>query len=180
MSATATLPQPPRPATATMLTPHLVCRDAAGAIEFYKRAFGAEAMRVIRTPDGGVMHAALTIGPAMFFLAEECPEFGSRGPQALGGTPVTLHLHVEDCDAVFDRATKAGCKVRMPLQDMFWGDRYGVLSDPYGHTWSVATNLRQVSDQEMQQGAAACADHMKQELERRKTSGGSATACHQA
>ena len=179
MSATATLPPTPKTVTATMLTPHLVCRDAAAAIEFYKRAFGADEMRVVRTPDGGVMHAALTIGQAMFFLAGECPEFGSRSPQALGGTPVTLHLHVADCDAVFDRAVRAGCTARMPLQDMFWGDRYGVLSDPFGHTGSVATTLRHVSDEEMQKGAAACADHMKQELDRRRN-GGAPSACNHA
>ena len=159
----ATMPQSAK--TATLLTPHLVCRDVAGAIEFYKRAFNANEMRVVRTPDGGIMHAALTIGGAMFFLADECPEFGSRSPQALGGTPVTLHLHVNDCDAVFARAVEAGCTVRMPLADMFWGDRYGVLQDPYGHAWSVATTVREVTDDEMQRGAAACAEAMKGEAE---------------
>ncbi|MDB5294250.1 MAG: glyoxalase [Phycisphaerales bacterium] len=169
MTATATTtPQTTKPAAATLLTPHLVCRDVAGAIEFYKRAFGAEEMRVVRTPDGGVMHAALTVGGAMLFLADECPEFGSRSPQGLGGTPVTLHLHVPDCDAVFDRAVRAGCTVKMPLENMFWGDRYGVLQDPYGHAWSIATNVRHVSQEEMEKGAAACGEQMKQELERRK------------
>src|SRR3954454_22746065 len=120
MPATATSAETSKTATVTMLTPHLVCRDAAGAIEFYKRAFGAEEMRVIRTPEGGIMHAALTVGAAMFFLCDECPEFGKRGPQSLGGTPVTLHLHAKDCDAVFARAVAAGCTARMPPQDMFW------------------------------------------------------------
>jgi PhnB protein len=169
MTATATLTQPTTPTKAvTLLTPHIVCRDVAGAIEFYKRAFGADEMRVVRTPGGGIMHAALTIGGAMLFLADECPAFGSRSPQDLGGTPVTLHLHVPDCDAVFDRAVAAGCTVRMPLADMFWGDRYGVLQDPYGHAWSIATNVRHVSQAEMERGAAACGEQMKQELERRK------------
>ena len=163
MTATATLPKAPKAnASSVMLTPHLVCRDAAGAIEFYKRAFGADVMRVVRTPDGGVMHAALTIRGAMFFLCDECPRFGSRSPQGLGGTPVTLHLHVNDCDAVFGEAVAAGCTVRMPLQDMFWGDRYGVLSDPYGHTWSVATTVREVTNEEVQRGAAECAAAMQQ------------------
>jgi uncharacterized glyoxalase superfamily protein PhnB len=101
----------------------------------------------------------------MFFLAEECPQFGSKSPVALGGTPVTLHLHVPDCDAVFARATAAGCTGRMPPQDMFWGDRYGVFSDPYGHTWSVATTVRHLTDEEVRQGAAACAAHAKNNSE---------------
>lgn len=164
MPATATLSEQSKAPTAatTMLTPHLVCRDTAGAIEFYKRAFGAKEIRVVRTPDGGILHAALTVDGAMLFLCDECPQFGCNSPLALGGTPVTLHLHVKDCDAVFDRAVAAGCTVRMPLQDMFWGDRYGVLADPYGHAWSIATTVRHVSDAEMQQGAAACAAAMKQ------------------
>ena len=168
MPATATA-TPPRTskttAKATTLTPHLVCRDAAGAIEFYKKAFGADVMRVVRVPGGGVMHAALLVREAMFFLCDECPRFGSRSPLDLGGTPVTLHLHVSDCDAVFGQAVAAGCTVRMPLQDMFWGDRYGVLSDPYGHTWSVATTVREVTTEEMQEGAAACAAAMNNKAE---------------
>jgi uncharacterized glyoxalase superfamily protein PhnB len=160
MPATATQPKTsataPAAAATTLLTPHLVCRDPAGAIEFYKRAFGAEEMRVVRTPDGSVMHAALTVGGAMFFLAPECAEFGSRSPQVLGGTPVTLNLHVKDCDAFFERAVAAGCAVRMPLADMFWGDRYGVLADPYGHAWSIATTVRHVSQEELERGAAEC------------------------
>jgi PhnB protein len=174
MPATATTPKAPKaPATAAdiLLTPSLVCRDAAGAIEFYKRAFGAEEMRVIRTPDGRVMHAALTVGGAMVFLGEECVEFGSRSPQALGGSPVSLCLHVTDCDAVFARAVAAGCTVRMPPADMFWGDRFGVLSDPYGHVWSVATNVRKLTDEEIQKGAAAAAAQMQPELERRRAAG---------
>ncbi len=162
MPATAAMPRMTKPtATSAMLTPHLVCRDATGAIEFYRRAFGAEVMRVVKTPDGGVLHAALLIRGAMFFLCDEFPPFGSRGPEALGGTPVTLHLHVHDVDAVFERAVEAGCSVRMPPQDMFWGDRYGVLTDPYGHAWSVATTVREVTDEELQQGAAACGEAMK-------------------
>jgi uncharacterized glyoxalase superfamily protein PhnB len=172
-TATATTPTATKasaPAT-TLLTPSLVCRDAAGAIEFYKRAFGAQEMRVIRTPDGRVMHAALAVGGAMIFLGEECVEFGSRSPLTLGGSPVTLSLHVGDCDAVFARAVAAGCTVRMPLAEMFWGDRFGVLSDPYGHLWSVATNVRKLTDDEIQKGAAAAAKEMQPELERRRAAG---------
>jgi uncharacterized glyoxalase superfamily protein PhnB len=155
MTATASMADRLKSPAATTLTPHLVCRDAASAIEFYRRAFGAEEMRVIRAPDGKILHAALLIGGAMFFLNEEFPAFGSKGPQTLGGTPVMLHLHVEDCDAVFDRAARAGCAVRMPLADMFWGDRYGVLVDPFGHTWSVATTVRELTTEQMQSNAAA-------------------------
>jgi uncharacterized glyoxalase superfamily protein PhnB len=174
MIATATTPShaPKAPAAATtLLTPHLVCRDANGAIEFYKRAFGAQEMRVIRAPGGGILHAALLIDGAMFFLTEEHLEFGSKSPQSLGASPVTLHLHVKDCDAVFARAVAAGCKVRMPMADMFWGDRYGVLSDPYGHAWSIATTVRHLTVAEIEKGAAACANQMQQELERRRAAG---------
>lgn len=162
MPDVATMPQTFKPtATSALLTPQLVCRDASGAIEFYKRAFGAEVIRVVKTPEGSVLHAALLIRGAMFFLCDEHPEFRSLGPISLGGTPVTLSLHVHDCDAVFNRAIDAGCTVRMPPQDMFWGDRFGVFSDPYGHSWSVATNVRQVTDEELERGAAACAEGMK-------------------
>jgi len=137
--------------TTTTLTPYLCCRNAAEAIEFYRKAFGAEPMMTLRLPDGRIMHAALELNGAHFMLAEEFPEYGGSSPQALGGTPVALHLNVPDCDAVFQRAVDAGCQVRMPLQDMFWGDRYGLVVDPYGHQWSIATHQRQVSVEEMQQ-----------------------------
>jgi uncharacterized glyoxalase superfamily protein PhnB len=162
MTATATMPERPKAPSITTLTPHLVCRDAAAAIKFYRSAFGAEEVRVIRAPDGKILHAALLVGGATFFLAEEFPAFGSRSPQALGGTPVTLHLHVDDCDAVFERAVAAGCTVRMPLADMFWGDRYGVLTDPHGHSWSIATTVRQLTTEEMQRNAAAACAGMEQ------------------
>src|SRR5688500_9868278 len=109
---------------ATTLTPHLVCRGAAGAVDFYRKAFGAEALGVHALPDGRVMHAALSINGATFFLCDEFPEAESLGPLSIGGSPVQLHLHVPDCDAVFKRAIEAGCKVGMPLEDQFWGDRY--------------------------------------------------------
>jgi len=140
-----------RPTTTTTLIPHLCCRNAAEAVEFYVRAFEAEPLQVMRLSDGRVMHAALKVNGATVFLAEEFPEHGGLSPQALGGTPVTLHLQVSDCDRVFQRAVDAGCEVRMPLQDMFWGDRYGIVIDPYGHQWSVATTIRELSMEEMQQ-----------------------------
>jgi len=137
--------------TATTLTPYLSCRNASDAVEFYQKAFGAEPVMVNRLPDGRVMHATLNINGAQLYLTEEWPEHGSLSPLGLGGSPVVLHLQVPDCDAVFQRAVDAGCEVRMPLAEMFWGDRYGVLGDPFGHKWAVATTVRQVSPEELQQ-----------------------------
>jgi PhnB protein len=139
----------------TTVTPHLSCRGGLEAVEFYKKAFGAEPLHVMPLPDGRLMHAALSINGATVFLTDEWPEHGSLSPLGLGGSPVTLHLQVPDCDAVFQRAVEAGCEVRMPLDNMFWGDRYGIVGDPYGHKWSIATTLRQMNPEEMQQAAAA-------------------------
>jgi len=139
--------------TATLI-PHIACRNAAEAVEFYKRAFDAEAPCVISMPDGRVMHAGVSIRGATFYLVDEFPEHGGKSPQALGGTPVTLHLQVPDCDAVYQKAVDAGCTVVMPLADMFWGDRWGLLVDPFGHQWSVATTVREVSPEEIQAAMA--------------------------
>lgn len=133
------------------VTPHLVCEGAAEAIEFYRRAFGAEELARMPGPDGKLMHAAICIGDSPLMLVDDFPEWGSRGPKALGGSPVTIHLYVEDVDAFVERAVAAGAKSTMPVQDMFWGDRYGQLEDPFGHRWSVATHLREVSPEQMQQ-----------------------------
>jgi PhnB protein len=137
------------------LIPHLTCRGAEEAAEFYCRAFGAEQLSLMKTPDGKVMHAALDLQGATIFLVDEFPDFGALGPQSIGGSPVTLHLHVPDCDAVFQRAVEAGCQVHMPLAEQFWGDRYGSVVDPYGHHWSIATTVRQLSPEELQQAAAS-------------------------
>lgn len=128
-----------------MLIPHLIVRGAGEAIDFYKKAFGAQEVGRLR-PDGkAVLHADLKIGDSHVFLVDECPEMGCRGPATIGGTPVTVHMYVEDVDAAFDRAIKAGARVRMPVADMFWGDRYGVLTDPFGHEWSLATRKEELS-----------------------------------
>src|SRR4051812_21775589 len=111
--------------------PHLICAGAADAIEFYKKAFGAEEMSRLPMPDGKVGHAMLRIGDSFIMLADEYPEWQSLSPKTLKGTPVTIHLYVTDADAQFERAVAAGAQVRMPLADMFWGDRYGVLEDPF-------------------------------------------------
>jgi uncharacterized glyoxalase superfamily protein PhnB len=131
------------------ITPHLVVDGAADAIEFYKKAFGAQEVMRMPGPDGKLGHAMLRIGDSMLMLADEYPQWESFGPLALKGSPVTLHLSVPDVDAAFARALEAGATVRMPLADMFWGDRYGIVQDPFGHRWSLATHVRDVSPEEM-------------------------------
>jgi uncharacterized glyoxalase superfamily protein PhnB len=145
------------PAGHHTITPHLVIKGAAEAIEFYKRAFGAEEISRLPFcgPDGQakVGHAALQIGDSRVFLADECPEHGSMGPG--GGSPVTMHVYVTDADAAFNRAVKAGATVKMPLADMFWGDRYGQVVDPFGHHWSIAAHMEDVTPAQMQERMAA-------------------------
>jgi len=131
------------------VTPHMTVRDAARAIEFYKQAFGAEEKGAMKGPDGKIMHAELRIGDSVIMLADEFPEFGSLSPLSTGGTGIALHIYIEDVDSAFDRAVKAGAKVDMPVADMFWGDRYGKLSDPFGHKWSIATHICDMSSEEI-------------------------------
>jgi PhnB protein len=126
------------------VTPHLVCEGAAKAIEFYKKAFGAQEVSRLPGPDGKLMHAQITINGAPLMLVDDFPDWGSLGPRALKGSPVTIHLYVEDVDAVVAQAVKAGATVTMEVADQFWGDRYGQLVDPFGHRWSVATHVRDV------------------------------------
>lgn len=146
----------PVPADARSVTAHLVVSNGAAAIDFYKKAFGAEEVFRMPAPDGKrLLHAEIRIGDSPVMLAEEFPEFGSRGPLALGGTPVTLHLYVEDVDAAFERAVGAGATATMAPADMFWGDRYGKVTDPFGHSWSLATHVRDVTPEEMAAGAKA-------------------------
>jgi uncharacterized glyoxalase superfamily protein PhnB len=131
------------------ITPHLVCNGAAEAIEFYKKAFGAVELGRMPMPDGKLGHAMIRIGDSNIMLADEFEGCGSAGPATLKGTPVTLHLYVPDVDAQFERALTAGATVKMPLADMFWGDRYGIVEDPFGHRWSIATHKREVAPEEM-------------------------------
>jgi PhnB protein len=135
---------------ASSLAPHITCRGAAKAIDFYKKAFGAVEMMRFPMPDGRLMHAALQINGAMVMLVDEMPEHGVLSPLALKGTPVTLHLNVPDVDKWFARAVKAGATVRMPVADMFWGDRYGIVTDPFGHSWSIATHQKDMTAAEIQ------------------------------
>jgi uncharacterized glyoxalase superfamily protein PhnB len=131
------------------VTPHLICKGAADAIEFYKKAFGATEVIRMPTPDGRIMHACIRIGDSELFLVDEMPEWGALGPKSLKGSPVTIHLQVEDVDAFAKRAVAAGAKITMAVADQFWGDRYGKLEDPFGHSWSVATHVRDVTPEEM-------------------------------
>jgi uncharacterized glyoxalase superfamily protein PhnB len=129
------------------------------ALEFYKRAFGAEEISSLVGPDGSLMHAALRIGDSVLMLTDECPPMGAFSPQHFGGTGVTVHLSVADADASFARAIAAGATPLMPVSEMFWGARYGVFTDPYGHAWSVATQVKDLSPEEIQANAAkACAE----------------------
>lgn len=151
----------PIPEGAHSLSPHLVCAGAGAAIDFYVAAFGAvEAFRLAGA-DGKLMHGAVRIGDSMLMLVDENPEWGLLGPKALKGSPVTIHLYVEDVDAVVAKAVAAGATVTMPVDDAFWGDRYGKLVDPFGHHWSVATHRRDMSDEEIRAAAAAAMAAMK-------------------
>jgi PhnB protein len=131
------------------VTPHLVCAGAAEAIEFYKKAFGAEELFRLPGPSEKLMHAAIRIGDSKVMLVDESPDWGALGPVALKGTPVTIHLQVEDADAWFERAVKAGAKSVMGVAEMFWGDRYGVVKDPFGHQWSIATHVKDLTPEEI-------------------------------
>ena len=135
------------------VTPHLICAGAADAIEFYKKAFNAVEIGRLAGPQGKLLHGAIRIGDSTVMLVDEFPDWGALGPKSLKGSPVTTHLYVEDVDVFVARATAAGARITMPLQDMFWGDRYCKLEDPFGHQWSVATHVRDVSPDEMRQAA---------------------------
>lgn len=135
--------------------PHLVCSPAAEAIEFYKKAFGAEEAMMMHSPDGRIMHASLRMGRGLVFVVDDFPEYcggKSENPKALGGTPVTIHRFVPDVDAAIQRAADAGATVVMPAADMFWGDRYGVVQDPFGHKWSLATHKQDLTPEQMRKG----------------------------
>jgi uncharacterized glyoxalase superfamily protein PhnB len=150
-------PVKPIPEGMQAVTPHLVCAGAASAIEFYKKAFGAVEEARLPAPDGRLMHAMIRIGGSAVMLVDEMPERGSLGPKALKGTPVALHLYVADADAVAKRAVDAGARVLLPVQEMFWGDRYGQLEDPWGHRWSVATHVRDATPEEIRQAMQSMA-----------------------
>lgn len=136
------------------ITPHLVVRGVASAIEFYQQAFGASELYRSLAPDGvSIMHSEMLLGDSRFFVNDEFAEWGVLSPESFGGSPVTLHLYVEDVDHVFSQAVSAGAVALLPVNDAFWGDRYGILKDPFGHRWSVASRLEDLSPAELQKRA---------------------------
>ena len=141
------------------ITPYLIVKDGPRAIEFYKKAFGAQELFRMAGPDGKIAHAELQIGNSRFMLGTESPQMGSQSPETLKGTPVGLFLYLEDVDAAFKRAVDAGARATQPPQDMFWGDRYGKVADPFGHEWQLATHKEDVAPAEMDKRAKA---HMTQ------------------
>lgn len=150
----------PIPAGYPRVTPYLCCRGAADAIEFYKAVFGAtERMRMPGDSPDAIGHAELEIGTGLVMLADEFPDHGFVAPPSLGGTPVTVHIYVEDADAVFARALDHGATVTRPMEDQFYGDRLGQFEDPWGHRWSVASHIEDVSEEEMGRRMAELGPH---------------------
>lgn len=146
------------------ITPHLVIKGADKAVEFYQKAFGAELKGgIFKGPDGKVMHAELRIGDSTFMLADEFPGMGdASSPQTLGGTTTTLNIYTDNVDQLFDRAVKAGARVTMPLANQFWGDRYGHVKDPFGHSWALGQHIEDIAPAEMERrGREAMAQTVK-------------------
>jgi PhnB protein len=139
----------------------LTLHDAARALDFYKRAFGAKELMRMEAPGGKIGHAEIQIGDSRLMLGDEMPGMGNRSPQSLGGTTCGVMLYVENCDTVFNQAIAAGAEVEAPLADMFWGDRYGRLKDPFGHSWAIATHKEDVAPAEMSK-------RMQQEMAKRQ------------
>ncbi len=145
------MPVKPIPEGYHAVTPHLIVRGAADAIDFYQKAFGAVELLRMPSPDGKIGHAEIKIGDSPIMLADEHPEMGYQGPHSIGGSPVSLMIYVEDVDTVFNQAVAAGATVKEALQDKFYGDRIGTLVDPFGHRWHVSTHKEDVSMEEMQE-----------------------------
>src|SRR5688572_29098343 len=143
------------PAGSHSVTPAIVVRNAPAAIDFYKRAFGAQEIHRMAGPDGSIMHAEIRIGDSVIMLGEENEQWGTRSPLSTNGVHGSLHIYVEDADDSFNRALEAGATVRYPLEDAFWGDRYGKVTDPYGHEWGIATRVKEMSPEEMEKAGKA-------------------------
>jgi PhnB protein len=139
----------------TYITPHIVVRDAARAAEWYARALGAEERGRLELPNGKLMYVELWVGDSAVMVADEFPEFDIRSPQTVGGTSTVLNLHTDDVDALWERAVAAGAEVLRPLDDAFWGERHGQLTDPFGHRWGLAQRVRDVPEDEIARAAAA-------------------------
>lgn len=144
------------------VTPYLVLNDSSRAIDFYKKAFGAEERGRMQGPGGKIAHAELKIGDSIIMLSDEMPGAAVKSPQSLGGSAVSIFLYVENVDSVFNQAIAAGAKAEMPPQDMFWGDRFGKLADPFGHHWGIATHIEDVKPEEMQKRAEEAMAKMAQ------------------
>jgi PhnB protein len=136
-------------------TPYLIVNDAAAAIEFYKKAFGATELMRMPKPNGKIGHAEIKIGDSPIMLADEAPEVDARSPRTIGGSPVSILLYVDDVDTTFTKAVNGGAKVQRPVADQFYGDRTGGVEDPFGHLWYIATHVEDVSPEEMKKRAAA-------------------------
>lgn len=159
MATTKPMPQGPR-----TLTPSLVLRDCAKAIEFYKKALGAQELRRMTSPDGKqIWHAELRIGDSVFYLNDEMPGMGAAAPSAEHPAPTTFWLRADDCDAAHRRATQAGARSTMEPADMFWGDRCAGITDPFGYSWSFATHVKDMTDEEMQRAGAEFARRWEQQ-----------------
>ena len=144
------------------VTPGITFSDAAKAIELYKEAFGAEEVERFEGPDGSIMHAEIRIGDSRVMLGSENPAWGMKSPTTLGGVHGSLHIYVDDADAAFARALDAGCEVAQPLEDAFWGDRYGKVTDPFGHQWGIATRVKDLTPDEMRKAAESWMQSMAQ------------------
>ncbi len=151
----------PIPAGYTSVTPNLTFKDSRKALEFYKKAFGAEVTDVMESPDGRVtVHAVMKIGNSLLMMGDEMPGGNCRSAESYGGAPISLYVYVPNADAVFDRAVAAGARADMPMTDMFWGDRCGSLTDPFGYSWMIATHTRELTKEEIAQGAKAFFEQM--------------------
>ncbi len=157
------MPVKPIPDGYHSVTPYMTLSDCARAIDFYKRAFGAQEVARMDAPGGKIGHAEIKIGDSLIMMADEFPGGDCRSPQSLRGTSINLFIYVKDADAVFNQAVAAGARVTQPLADQFWGDRYGRLTDPFGHSWAVATHKEDVAPAEMQKRAQAAMAKMAQQ-----------------
>ena len=145
----------PIPDGYSAITPYLAVDDAAGAIEFYEKAFGAKERGRMASPDGAIAHAELVIGDSVVMLSDVFPQFTTRSPKELGGTTASVMMYVEDVDATVEQAVGAGATIEREIEDMFWGDRFGAVQDPFGHIWSIATHVEDVPPEEMAKRAEA-------------------------
>ncbi len=145
----------PIPPGSNTISIYLIVKNANAALEFYEKAFGGTGTECMFAPDGSVMHGEIKIGNSTVMLSQENPQWDMKSPETLGGSPASIHMYVEDCDAAFQKAIDAGCTQVAPVTDMFWGDRYGKVEDPFGFQWGIATHIEDVSIEEMQKRSEA-------------------------